>query len=227
MAETSDDWPGQLDPAKNFIVSAFGRKGSGKTTFNRQLFRSYPHAKLCIDVNGEADPGPASERIRSTSNHMPTPRKGEPPANLHYVADPGSASYREDLDAAVGMAMYPADQPSLVWCGEVGELTTGSKTGPHLRRLLMQSRHYRTSALFDGPRPMDIDKLVIAQADLVVVFDLPDPADQERVAQVIGWAPKKFRAECDETFRRGQYWHLIYDSRKKRMFRCPPLPGGA
>lgn len=216
-------YPIDLDPSANFIISAFGRKGSGKTTFNRRLFQTYPLAKLCVDVNGEADPGPDSERIDEPARHMPTPRDGRY-ANLHYVPDPGSPTYRDDLDRAVGMALYPSDVPKLLWCGEVGEFTTGNRTGPHLRRLLMQSRHYRTSALFDGPRPLDIDKLVIAQADYVAVFDLPDPDDRFRVAKVIGFPPKQFNEECDETFRRGDFWHLLWVTKLKRLYRCPPLP---
>lgn len=219
-------WPARLDPAKNWIVSAFGRKGSGKTTFNRELYRGYPLAKLCIDVNGEADPGVDARRIREIEPKMPGPGRDGARPNLHYVADPGSATYAVDLDRAVGMAMYPSDVPSLVWLGEVGEFTTGNRTGPHLRRLLMQSRHYRTSALCDGPRPIDIDKLVIAQSDYVAVFDLPDPDDRVRVAKVIGYPPTAFAAECDETFRRGDHWFLLWVTKTKTLYRCPPLPLG-
>jgi hypothetical protein len=224
VQETTSSYPVDLDPSRNFIVSAFGRKGSGKTTFNRELFRDFPLAKLCIDVNGEADPGTDSQRITVLERSMPRRVEGKPAPNLHYVADPGSDTYRDDLDRAVGMAMYPTDDPSLVWCGEVGELCTGNRTGPHLRRLLMQSRHYRTSGLFDGPRPVDIDRLVIAQADVVAIFDLPDPDDRDRVAKVIGFPPRLFTEECDETFRRGEFWHLLWVSKAKRLYRCPPLP---
>jgi hypothetical protein len=222
--DEAQGWPGELDPDKNFIVSAFGRKGSGKTVFNRQLYQAYPYDKLCIDVNGEADPGPDATRI-STPLPARMPPRGEDkkPVDLHFVCDPGSDTYRDDLDRAVGMAMFPSDHQTLVWGGEVGELTTGGKTGPHLRRLLMQSRHYKTSALFDGPRPVDIDKLVIAQSDMVAVFDLPDPDDRDRVAKVIGYPPKAFSTECEETFHRGQYWHLLWVSKAKRLYRCPPL----
>lgn len=228
MSDVADTqgWPGELDPDKNFIVSAFGRKGSGKSVFNRQLYRDYPYDKLCVDVNGEADPGPDATPISAPlPTRMPPRGEDKAPVDLHYVVDPGADTYRDDLDRAVGMAMFPSDHQSLVWCGEVGELTTGNKTGPHLRRLLMQSRHYKTSALFDGPRPVDIDKLVIAQSDLVAVFDLPDPDDRDRVAKVIGYPPLAFREACEETFRRGQYWHLLWVSSAKRLYRCPPLPG--
>ena len=224
LPEVTHTYPVELDPHKNFIMSAFGRKGAGKTTWNRQLYRDYPLSKLCVDVNGEADPGPEATVIRHPEHRMPTWEKGKPAPNLHYLADPGSDTYRDDLDRAIGMAMYPSSEQSLVWGGEVGELCTGNRTGPHLRRLLMQSRHYRTSALFDGPRPVDIDKLVIAQSDYVAVFDLPDPDDRERVAKVIGYPPKRFAEECEGTFRRGEYWHLLWVSKAKTLYRCPPLP---
>ena len=221
---SSEAWPFPLDTSRNVIVSAFGRKGSGKTTFNRAIYRAWPTAKLCVDVNGEADPGPDAQLIRRPLPRMPERVKDKPAPNLHLIADPGSPSYREDLDDAVGMAMQPADEDSLVWVGEVGEFTTGNKTGPNLRRLLQQSRHYRTSALFDGPRPMDIDKLVIAQADLVAIFDMPDPHDQERVAQVIGWPPNRFREQCRAAWDRGPFWHLLYVAKHKTLFECPPVP---
>ena len=41
--DATQGWPGELDPDKNFIVSAFGRKGPGKSVFNRQLYRDSPH----------------------------------------------------------------------------------------------------------------------------------------------------------------------------------------
>jgi hypothetical protein len=223
--DATQGWPGELDPNENFIVSAFGRKGSGKTVFLRSLYRDFPYDKVCIDVNGDADPGPDSVPI---SAPLPTalPPRGEDkkPVDLHYVPDPGSLTYRDDLDRAVGMAMFPSDRRTLVWADEIGEFTNGNKTGPHLRRLLMQSRHYETSALFSGPRPMDIDKLVIGQADLVAVYDMPDPDDRDRVAKVIGYPPVAFREACEETFRRGPYWHLLWVSAAKRLYRCPPLP---
>ncbi|MCW2498146.1 hypothetical protein [Jatrophihabitans sp.] len=227
-----------LDPTQGFIVSAFGRKGSGKTTFNRRLFRQYPFAKLCIDVNGEADPGPEVEhpgryergrvtKIHELEDRMPPPREwGGPklyPA-LHYVADPGSVTYREDLDRAIGMGMNPSDAPSMVWAGEVNEFCTESASPPHMRRLLQQSRHWRVSALFDGPRPKKIDSLIIMQSDLVAIYDLPNPADRMRVAETIAFKPADFDEECEETFSRGPYWFLLWDARAKQLYRYPPLP---
>lgn len=208
-------------------MSVFGRKGSGKSTLSRRLYRSWPGDKLCVDVNREADPGDdATELTGDLPARFPARQDERVPLNLHYMPSPLSPTYREDLDRSVALALYPQDHPVLVWLGEVGEFTTGNRTGPHLRTLLMQSRHYRVSVLMDGPRPIDVDKLVIAQADLVAVFDLPDPDDRERIAKIIGWPPKLFAAECDETRRRGLYWFLLYEAATHRLWRCPPLPLG-
>lgn len=225
-------FPVDLDPNRNLIASAFGRKGSGKTYFNRMLYRAYPLSKLCIDVNGNADPGPGAEKVTEPlPKAMPKPSRDPDTGamvypNLHYLANPMKSDYRDNLDRAIAMALFPQAQTGLVWVGEVGEFSSSSKTPPAMRTLLQQSRHFKTSALFDCPRPVDIDRLVIGQSDLVAIFDLPDPDDRDRIATNIGYPKARFRAECDATFSRGDYWFLLWNTATRDLFRCPPLPQG-
>jgi hypothetical protein len=228
--EFVEAFPVALDPTVNTLISCFGGKGTGKSVVNRLVYQSYPFAKLAIDVNGNAEPGQDAKVITAPlPTHMPKPERDPDTGrtiypNLHFIANPMRAEFRDDLDRAVGMALFPQQQDCLVWCGEVGEFTQANKTGPFLRTLLMQSRHYHCSALFDGPRPVNIDPLVIAQSDVVFVFDLPNPNDRDRIADNIGYPPAEFRRECDETFRRGKYWFLAWDGRTKELIRCAPLP---
>jgi len=220
-----------LDPSKPTLVSSWGRKGAGKSTFNRRLFASYPFDKLTIDVNGDADPGP-SEPL-----HLPLPAKyppepmrapGMPRAphrSLYWRADPGSPTYYDDLDRAVGMALFPQDHPTMVWCGEVGEfMPSAQKTGPNMRRLLQQNRHYLASALFDGPRPVHVNPLVLAQSDIIAIYHLPNPDDRERVAKTMGYPAARFHEECEKTWARGSYWFLLWVAHEHALYRCPPLP---
>lgn len=221
-----------IDPTREFIISAFGRKRAGKTWFTRRLFDSYPFDKLCIDVNGEADPTCEVEKITAPlPTKWPAVRPGLPGEHrpkyraLYYRADPGSDTYDDDLDRAVGLALNPADRHTLVWCGEIGEfMPTANRTRPHMRRLLMQNRHYAASVLFDGPRPVNVNPLVLTQSDYVAIYDLPNPNDRDRVAETIGFKPQLFDAECDETFRRGPHWFLLWDAEQHVLYRCPPLP---
>ena len=231
-AELDDVTPFPVfDPMRPAVVSAWGRKGSGKSYFNRRLFRGWPFDKLCVDVNGDADPGDDVEPVRELARRFPDRRAGVADArgpryqSLVYRADPGSPTYDDDLDRAVGMVMQPQDRRTLIWCGEVGEfMPTATKTRPHMRRLLMQNRHYQTTVLFDGPRPVNVNPLVLAQSDYVAVFHLPNPDDRERIAKTIGYPAERFNAECNQTFRRGEHWFLLWDARAHELYRCPPLP---
>jgi hypothetical protein len=113
VQEYGEDFPLFLDHSRPMIISAWGKKGKGKTAFNREIYRSYGGDKLTIDVNGHAEPGEDAERITEPGKSWPRP-DGMPgerrkTRNLHYVADPGSATYRDDLDRAVGMALFPKD----------------------------------------------------------------------------------------------------------------------
>jgi hypothetical protein len=224
-----EDFPLRIDPGRPMIISAFGRKGSGKSVFNGEAYQSWAGDKLAIDVNGHAYVGEDAEKLTGeipSSFPMGTPPLGEKrkPRNLHYIANPRSATYRDDLDRAVGMALFPKDHPVLLWAGEVGELTPNSKAGPHMRQLLMQNRHHRVTALFDGPRPMNVDVLVLAQSDLVAVYELPNPADRKRIADSIGFPPKEFDAACHETWRQGDHWFVLWHAGQKQLYVCPPLP---
>lgn len=232
MAEDmeADDSPlMSLDPARPMIVSAWGKKGSGKSYLNRMLFRSYPWDRLVIDVNGNADPGEDSEKL---TGELPA-RFPAPPAavgerrkarSLWYRAHPGSATYRDDLDRAVGLALYPQDHRCLLWAGEVGELQPRGVPGPHMRTLLQQNRHYNVTALFDGPRPVFVDPLTLAQSNLVAVYPLPNPADRKRIADSIGVNPKEFDRECFRTWRRGAHHFVLWDADADTLYRHEPLP---
>lgn len=233
--EHDDEALPEFDWTKPMIVSAWGRKGSGKSVFNRNLYDSWPGDKLCIDVNGNADPGPDARPVdRGGDGELPkrfpdppaqlpgSPRPG--PQNLHLRADPGSATYTEDLDRGIGMALFPQDHRTLVWAGEVGEfMPTANATLPSMRRLLMQNRHYRTTALFDGPRPVNVNPLVLAQSDFVAIYRLPNPADKKRVADSIGYPPALFEEACNACWRT-EHAYLLWDARAARLYDMPPLP---
>jgi hypothetical protein len=231
---THPEYPLRLDPAGSpMIVSSFGMKKSGKSHLNGLIYQSWPGDKLAIDVNGNAYVGPDAQRVTPTPDgQLPkswpkadrVPGERRKPVNLHYVANPSAATYRDDLDRAVGMALFPQDHRVLLWAGEVGELTPNSKSAPHMRQALMQNRHYNVFGLFDAPRPMNVDPLILAQSDLVAIFRLPNPDDRKRVADSIGFEPKRFDAECRRCWARGAHWFLLWQVETETLWHVPPLP---
>lgn len=234
-----------IDPLLNQITLVLGRKGSGKSVWARETFRGWPGVdKLVIDPTGDADPGQVlAGGVRCVTVHklpesLPTAAQvsrsittADAPASrapqnvaVRWIADPGSPTYRDDLDRAVGLALYPKNRRVLLWVDEAGEVFPANRTGPNARTLLQQSRHWYTSLLMCCPRPITIDPLCIAQADRVVIYDMPHPRDRERVAASIGIEPRVLIEALDETRARGPYWYLLYDAREHQMYRCPPLP---
>lgn len=211
------------------IICAFGKKKSGKSYFARRLWNAWPLDALGIDVNGDIGAGDDADRLHELGNKFPIRHgfNGREYRKVVYRADPGSASYVDDLDRAIGMALKPSDNRTLLWIDEIGEVSQGRRPKGNLRRLLMQSRHYGPcSALLCGPRPTDIDKLCYLQADGIAIFELPDYEDREKMARLC-----KLRTvdEFDQLWqananRWGAHSFLYWHAASSTLLACPPLP---
>jgi hypothetical protein len=223
-------FPSLLDPTRCMIALFVGAKESGKSDAASRLYGSWPLDKFCIDLTKDAKvASPTGPKPQLLTPPFPDrlPDRGDDGLPLNIVVQPDlkSDTYRDDIDRAVALNLYPRDKPVLGWYDEIGEITPGAQSaGPHMRVLLMQSRHYKASALFCGPRPVNIPRLCRAQADLTFVFELPEEDDRKTLAATMGYPSARFEAECHETWRRGPFWFLLYDRRAKTLWRCPPLP---
>lgn len=215
---------GPLDPDKGTHVTIVGRKGTGKSVLARRLFDSYPYDRVVLDVTGDIRRDFAEEGVPYVKLTAPLPvrlPRGEngQPVTAVFVPDMGDPAALDDLDRALGLAL--ARGRTLVWIDEVGVVTTANKTGPNMRRALHHGRHKQLTMLNCGPRPVDIDPLVLAQADETFVFDLPNPRDRERVANSIGWPPKSFDKAVRDL---GEHEFLWWSTREKELRHMPALP---
>jgi hypothetical protein len=218
----------KLDPSRSVHIAIVGKKGSGKSVLSRSYWRTWPGDRLVIDVTGDALEGPDREGVHTLTDPLPSkwPAQlqelaphGRKRTSLRYVPDPGSPTYLADMDRALGMAYAKGNV--LVWVDEVGELFPANRTPPYARRALQQGRHRNLSLVLAGPRPIDVDPLVMSQADLVYVFRLPNPNDKRRVADLIGWDPREFVAYVDQL---ETHAFLEYDAAAAELTIYPPLP---
>jgi len=239
---------GELDVSRPILITCLGKKGSGKSVMGKYLFASYPYDRLVIDVAGDdgpmrADlPGQTVVELHGDCSSLPArwpehERKDRERITVRYVPDAGSPTFIEDMDYVIGLGR--SHERTAILVHEMGVLASSNRTPPHTRRLLQMSRHAvpgqgksgKTSAIFCGPRALTMDPLVIAQSDLVFVFEMPNPDDQKRVADTIGWPREDF---VDGMNRLGEYGYLRYDARQARPERpedpdlrlllCPALP---
>lgn len=221
-----------VDPTKNAIFTFFGRKGSGKSQAAREHFRAWPDTdRLVIDINGDANPGDDLGAIVLHGPLVQLPERRDPkiPETYRWIADPKSPTFREDIDKAIGAALFPRTRKVLLWIDEGGEAFPIHQVGPNGRLLLHQSRHFLCSALICAPRPKGLDPLTYGQSDRVLMFDMPAPMDRQRIAETIGIPAVKLSRIMNETARKGpdgkgKYWSTMYHAEDHAIYRLPPFP---
>lgn len=237
---------GKLDITDGVIVSIFGKKKSGKSVLALVLFDGYPSDRVVIDVN--QDDGPFDPDIIDMTwdddLRWPEWRRNWDgdrwhPMTVRFRPDPGrQETFLAECDDIIRFTMLHArklaDQQR-VGCAllihEIGLVAPVHKTTPWMRRLLMSNRHYRTTLIAAGPRPKGIDTLVLAQSNVIYMFELLNPADRQILAESIGWSPRELSAEFDGLLR---HEYLRFDADEAapatrnqedtRLLHFPPLP---
>lgn len=218
----------QPDPRKSTFMFACGKKGSGKSHWCREWWDAYPYDRLVIDPTGDVADDLAAEGQRFVRFdpqvipvRLPVPGEGEERVTCVYVPDMGSATALDDIDRVIGLAMRGRDKRAMLWIDEFGQVTRANKTPPNCRRALHQGRHHNLTLMLAAPRPIDVDPLGIAQADLVACFRMPNPADRRRVADNIGFPPAEFDTANAQL---AGHEYLLYDHEGDTLYHMPPLP---
>jgi hypothetical protein len=222
----SFDERGQLDHKRGTFIVCTGKKESGKSVMAGAFAMSWPYDMVVLDIAGDDGPFVRKEPdsrthdvidLTGTVEDLPRSwpeyqRREKRPMILRYVPDPGSATELEDMDAVTGLAFSHStkERPAMLLVHEMGRAAPAGRTPAHMRRVLNHNRHRGLTAVFCGPRPMTVDPLVIAQADLVYTFELNQPSDRKRVSDNIGWDPAEFDQAVHDL---GLHEYLLYDAR--------------
>lgn len=221
-----------IDPDKGAHVLAVGRKGSGKSHLSRHLFDSYPYDSLVLDITGdlwrdfkrdglgaEGHPVKLEKLSPPFPVHLPAARDDGRRQVFVFTPDMGSPTVADDLDRAIGLVLRRGRM--LLWGDEMGVIAPAHKTGPNLRRYLHHGRHHQITGLWCGPRPMDVDPLMVAQTDHGFVFALANPNDRRRLADSFGWPPKVFDEAVHQL---GEHEYLHWHGIDNTITHYPPLP---
>lgn len=211
----------ELDPTRSNFTSIFGRKGSGKSAYAQVLWNSWPYDRIVVDPTGDVVlDDDTVELAQPLPAHFPVDPEGRR-VSLRFKPDRLDPTYLDELDRAVGLAFYHPRKRCLCWLDEIHEVTSATKTPPYTQQALYEGRHRGLNLVMCTPRPHHVHQLVLGQADYVVVFDLPNPRDRQRVAEEIGWEPREFDAVVRNLPEHG---YVRYDARLKDLAVFPPLP---
>jgi hypothetical protein len=219
-----------FDPDRGVYTFATGKKGSGKSHLTRRLWDSYPYDRLVIDPTGSVRQDLREQGVRfvdlgrdTLPLRFPAPMNEGERVTAVYVPDMGADDAVDQMDRALGLAL--AKGKVGVWVDEIGVMSRVGATPPNLRRALHHGRHRKLTLMMAGPRPVAIDPLCLAQADHVFTFDLPNPHDRRRVAEEIGWPPRRFDEAVHGLGRHEYLWYnALANDAQGELLHMPALP---
>lgn len=218
-------------PAPPLFVLVVGRKGQGKSELSYMLWDSWPGDRIVIDTTGDFVNGSKPEKTHYEDEtldldvpppaHWPShlQEADEPRLSLRYVPDHSAPDFIDDMDRVMGLAFSKGDV--LVVVEEFGLLAQANRVRPHTRKVLHMGRHQDLSLIMNMPRVMEVDPLGPAQADVIYAYDLPNPDDRKRLADIIGWDRREVDAAMAELEDHG-YLRFVVSAHELSIW--PPLP---
>lgn len=198
----------------NDRVAVFGGTGTGKSILAQVMFRSLPVKwwKVIIDITDSI--------IEPTALTFYDPNEipWDKAYNLRFVPDI-DIDLEEQINALYLNIFYHG--VCWVWLDEANEVTTAHHTAFGLRKVLLQGRKAYVGHLSCTPRPADISKSIVTQAQYLITFALVDFDDRIRVARYIGMTADEF----DEHIRGlGEHEYLFYDVAYRSLYQVPAVP---
>lgn len=218
-------------------VLMLGRTGCGKSTAARAMFLSAPGPRLVVD--------PADSKLTDIPGcaHVYGPRENLAPDVLaQRVADglervrdaetirfvPGQPTRGHEYDSVYRWAFNRF--PRRVWLDEAGIAAPANGCPEMITAYLVQGRKRQLGHQACHTRAMEISLNLIAQAQHILLWELPHPDDRDRVAKVTGIPVGELTRLMAElpavpgTTATGFLWWRQAD---RTITVCPPVPAAA
>jgi len=197
-------------------ILVVGRTGSGKSVLARRLAETYPDRLLIID--------PAD----STGTDLPGAHRiyGGGTAELEAAAEERIIRWvpsdTADLDAydEVYRWAFHYRYPGLVWVDEAGIVLPAHGGPPAGRTYLVQGRKRVLGHLACHTRPREIDRNLIAQAQHLFIFDMPNPDDQVHIADQAGVSRQTLTSMLRDL---PEFGWLYFSQRDHQLVACDPI----
>jgi len=187
-----------------------GATGTGKSQLARALFRSAPAPRTVIDpADSDLTRVPGARTFHD-------PRKIPDAPTTRFVP-------RDPFDYDAYDALYQGlfrSFPRYVWVDEAGFVLPVNKVTKAARIYLVQGRKRELGHLALHTRPREVDPNLIAQAQHIACFDLPNPDDRDRIASLAGIPPREFDRILGALPEYGFVW---WSQRARTLHVCPPI----
>lgn len=184
----------------------------------RRLFLSTPAPRLVVDPNDSSLTAIAGAVTFSDASR-PTNERGEAwrtAATARFVPD-------DPADRAAYNELYRwvwAHFPRYLWLDEAADAAPANGCPALVRRVIQQGAKRSLGHLACHTRPRELARNLIAQAQHVFVFELPNPDDRDHIARIAGIPREVIEAELGRLEPHGFLW---WQQAERRLTVCRPL----
>jgi hypothetical protein len=200
--------------ALNDRIAIFGGTGTGKSILAQVLYRSMPLKwhKLIVDITDSIiEPS-------ALTFYDPNDIPWKDAWNLRFVPDIDN-NLEEQINVLYLNAFFHG--ACWVWLDEANEVSSAHRTAFGLRKVLLQGRKAYVGHVSCTPRPADISKSIVTQAQYLITFPLVDFDDRIRMARYLGMETPEFDEAIGAL---GEYQYLFYDVANRDLYRVPAVP---
>lgn len=156
---------------KNDVISVFGKKGYGKTTFIKKYLLPKYQKKIILDTMEEYHndkslvTGSALETVEIVEYML------EQEKDFTIVQQSSFNEYEQLLDVVIQI-------PELTLViDEIDKFGEPNSIHPALKELYNTARHYQINLIGASRRPNQVNRIITSQSDLIIIFHTSEPSD--------------------------------------------------